>query len=895
MYKNIINMFLLLLTVSLLAQESNKTLKVKGNCGMCKDRIEAAVKELPSAHGTWDQETQILNVIFSEDKTSLDEIAKNIARVGHDNELYRAEESDYNKLHTCCLYDRVSKLSSEIQNNSLLHSSELEVQNVLVRGNCGQCKTRIEDAVNQFPSVIGNWDIGTKILNLQFDPKQISLTTIMKAIANAGHDNEYYLADDATYKSLETCCLYNRDLPWDEIAYSEGTHEIEYSEIEFVDEVESFEDWLDEPIDLDGINIVTSVAATTLDKKSAGLQLNISDKELLRAACCNLSESFETNATVDVSYSNAISGTKQLKMLGLDQKYVLVTKELLPEVRGIASAYGMNFIPGRWIQSIQLVKGSGSVTNGYESIVGHINTELYKSETKPKTSLNFYGDTSSRFEGNFVHNAKINEKWAQSILLSGTAVTERQDHNKDDFMDHPIGRGVYLSYLLNFNDLDNSGLATHFGLSYVTDHRLGGQMQFNEKSHKLSNEYYGLGVDTQRFQFWNKTGFIFPGRPYQSIGWMNQFTYHEQDSYFGQKTYDAEQKTFYSNLIFESILGTSEHQYKTGLSFLYDQYNELYNLNSFKRNESVPGAFFEYTYGGNRLTLVAGARVDFHNLAGTQFTPRINVKYDITPKTIVRASIGKGFRTSNIFAESQAHLISNRQVQILNNNGKIYGLEPEIAWNYGLSLQQDFVIFNRRSSIVADFFRTDFQNQVVMDLDNSAHEILFYNLDGKSYANSLQIQWDLQLFKRIEARLAYKFYDTQTDYLSGRKELPFTSRHRGFLNLSYSTLRTSSNRQWSFDTTLQWIGRQRLPETSNNPIEFQSPKYGKSHFLLNAQISRNFNKNIRLYLGGDNLLSYTQDNAIIDAENPFGNYFDGGMVYAPIMPSTIYFGLDIDF
>lgn len=789
-----------------------------------------------------------------------------------------------------------------------------------VRGNCEVCKNKIETAIGQLPNVTADWNIETKELTVTYSEKETNLDKILRKVAEAGYDNEKYLADDDVYSRLPDCCLYDRKTPWDQYlenaeshvhgdahdhdehdGHDHGGNETEAHQDHrdvAVDETEDyFDDYegTDDVIDLGTANISNSVAASALDRKAAGLQINISDKELLKAACCNLAESFETNATVDVSYANAVSGTKQLKMLGLDQKYVMLTKELLPEIRGISNAYGLNFIPGRWIESIQLVKGAGSVTNGYESIAGHINTELYKSDTKEKTSLNFYGDFSSRFEGNFVHIDKINDKWAQSILLHGNATTDRQDHNDDGFMDQPIGRAVNLTYMMNYNDLDKSGLVSHFGLNYVNDHRLGGQTDFKEKYDKLATNHYGIGVDIQRFQFWNKTGYIFPGRPYQSLGWMNQLTYHEQDSYFGLRTYDAEQKTYYSNLIFESIIGHTGHKYKTGLSFLYDHYDELYNLISFKRNETVPGAFFEYTYMGDKLTVVAGARVDFHNLAGTQFTPRLNVKYDIAPKTILRASAGRGFRTANIFADSQAYFASNRQISIIDNGGDIYGLKPETAWNYGLSLTQEFNLFGRKSTVVADFFRTDFTDQVVMDLDESPQTILFYNLDGKSFANSFQIQWDMQPVRRLDVRMAYKYYDTKTDYLSGSKELPFTARNRGFLNLGYSTMKNAAGKQWSFDTTLQWIGKQRLPDSSSNPAEFQYPEYGKSFFQLSAQLAHNFNQNIRMYLGGDNLLSYKQKNPIIDAQNPFSSYFDGGMVYAPVMPANIYIGIDIDF
>ena len=773
-------------------------------------------------------------------------------------------------------------------------SAQEKTEQIKVRGNCGMCKERIESAIKEIPTADGNWNINSKILTVTYSPDSTSMEKIMKKIAEAGHDNEMFMADDEVYNSLPGCCLYNRKIPWDEVANSEGTHGGE--EVETEQKPHEHTEETENTVDLDAATIVSSMAATALDKDAAGLQINISDKELLKAACCNLSESFETNATVDVSYANAVSGTKQLKMLGLDQKYILLTKELLPEIRGISNAYGLNFIPGRWIQSIQLVKGAGSVTNGYESIAGHINTELYKSHDKAKTSLNFFGDINTRFEGNFVHNDNINEHWTQSVLLHGNTTIDKQDHNDDGFMDQPIGRNINISYLLNYNDLSHSGLATHFGVNYVNDHRLGGQIDFHEKEDYLTANSYGIGVDIQRFQIWNKTGYVFKGKPYQSIGWMNQFTYHEQDSYFGLRTYDAEQKTFYSNLIFESIFGNTAHKYKTGLSFLYDNYNELYNLTNYKRDETAPGAFFEYTYSGDKLTVVAGARADFHNLAGTQFTPRLNLKYDIAPKTILRASAGRGFRTANVFADSQQFFASNRQIEILPNaDGGIYGLEPETAWNYGLSLQQEFQLFGRKSSVVADFFRTDFQNQVVLDLDESPQKIMFYNLDGKSYANSFQVQWDFQPVRRLEARLAYKYYDTKTDYLSGSKELPFTPKHRGFLNLAYSTLKNSNGKQWAFDTTLQWIGEQRIPGTNSNPVEFQKPEFGESYFLLNAQVSRNFSKVFRVYLGAENLLSYTQDEAIIDAQNPFGNYFDGGMVYAPVMPANFYIGLDIDF
>ncbi|KAF5279629.1 hypothetical protein FQR65_LT15324 [Abscondita terminalis] len=276
------------------------------------------------------------------------------------------------------------------------------------------------------------------------------------------------------------------------------------------------------------------------------------------------------------------------------------------------------------------------------------------------------------------------------------------------------------------------------GINFVKDERTAGQIGYNKRLHQSQQNLYGVGIDISRFRPWNKTGYIFKGKPYQSLGWMNQFTYHQQDSFFGLRNYFGKQSTFYSNLIFESIIGNTNHKYKVGASFLLDDYNEDYLTTNYKRQETVPGFFAEYTLTGPKYVLVAGARVDFHNLAGTQFTPRLNFKYDIAPKTILRLSAGRGFRTANIFAESQQYFASNRSIEILSNNGNIYGLKPEIAWNYGLSLQQEFKIFNKKSTIIADVFRTDFQNQVITDLDQYTHKILFYNLEGKSFANSVQ-------------------------------------------------------------------------------------------------------------------------------------------------------------
>ena len=760
---------------------------------------------------------------------------------------------------------------------SVFSFAQAVTEQFLVKGNCNMCKARIETTATKAGAISANWSAETQTLTMVLDESKVTCDTILKQVAEAGHDNEKFKAPDGVYKALPSCCLYTRGSD-----KNENIHEDSDSDAK----------------QIEGVKITREKEATALSKKEAGLVFNISSKELLKAACCNLSESFETNATVDVSFSNAVTGTKQLKMLGLDQKYTLLTKEQLPEIRGLASAYGLNFIPGKWIGGIQLTKGGSTVVNGYESITGQINTELLKTKDdakKTETEINLFSDNNGRVEANVTSTSPLSDKWNQSVLLHGNGTFGDTDMNDDNFLDRPKGSQLNVAYLLNYNDLESSGFASHFGINFLKDERTAGQIGFNKRIPQKDQSLYGVGIDISRFQLWNKTGYVFKGKPYQSLGWMNQLTYHQQDSFFGLRNYFGKETSYYSNLIFESIIGNTNNKYKVGASFLYDKYDEDYLLDNYKRTETVPGLFAEYTLTGEKYTLVTGARVDFHNLAGTQFTPRMNFKYDLTPKTIFRISAGRGFRTANIFAESQSYFASNRQIQVINNGGEIYGLKPEIAWNYGVSLQQEFKLFGRKSTVLADFFRTDFQNQVVTDLDESAQKILFYNLEGKSFANSFQTQCDFQPVKNLEFRIAYKYYDVALDYLSGLKKVPFMAKHRGFANLAYSTNKTEKGRFWSFDTTLNLIGKQRLPNTKSNPAEFQIGDYSPSYSTLNAQISRNFSEKIRVYLGGENLTGYQQKVAILDAGNPFGNYFDGGMVYAPIMNQNFYVGVDFKF
>lgn len=612
----------------------------------------------------------------------------------------------------------------------------------------------------------------------------------------------------------------------------------------------------------------------------------ITQKELKKAACCNLSESFETNATVDVSYSDAVSGSKQIKVLGLDGSYTQMLTEQMHGPRGLSTNYGLAHIPGTWVQSIDITKGVGSIVNGYESMSGQINIELEKPEKADRLFVNLYAGDAGRFEAN-VHAAhRFNKKWSTLLLTHANTFVKRNDFNSDGFLDQPLG---YQYNIMNRWKYENPGkLMASFGVNALVDNRTGGQLSFNSKSENDSRQLYGVNINTRHLEGFGKMAIGFAGRPYKSLGLTTSFRAYEHDAYFGLKNYKGTQQTAYANLIYQSIISTTEHKFKTGLSFMYDKYKEHYfdtrfSDSAFNRTELVPGAFFEYNYDLlGKASVLAGVRTDYHNLFGVLVNPRLHVKYNVFKRTVLRLSGGRGMRVANIFIENPATMASNRKVTVIEK------LNPEVAWNYGVSLTHNFKIGTGNASFVTDYYRTDFENQVVADFDASPQQLLFYNLKGSSYSNSFQSEFIYEPKKRLEFRIAYKYQDVKTTYTSGLLTRPLVSRDRVLLNAAYATRFD----KWKYDATLKWFGQQRLPNTQSNPEPLRMINYSKPYYTFNAQITRAFKK-WEAYIGVENLFDFVQTKQLIDAENPFGNNFDASMIWGPVMGRVIYGGIRV--
>ena len=803
-----------------------------------------------------------------------------------------------------------------------------------VFGACEECKDRIELAIKGRGVRLGIWNVETKMLILEYDSTVISLEKIQNKILSVGHDLETKKANDKVYNSLDACCRY-REMAEDEVKRVKGVVLQENAKGKFEPMPNASVYWLGtgkgvvtDSLGVFEINTDTSTQklvisytgfkADTLtvvhanDLKvimaSKG-QLNevtifsrqlgsfipylnpirtqvMTGKELLKAACCNLSESFETNPSVDVSYNDAVTGSKQIQMLGISGNYTQLTVENLPGPRGLATPLGLNSIAGPWIESIQLTKGTGSVVNGFESIAGQINVELKKPESAEKLLGNIYVNDQGKTDLNLNVATKLNEKWSTALLLHDNFMNNALDMNMDGFKDMPTGNTFSL---VNRYKYDNSnGVLAQFGVKVLNDQKVGGETSFNENSDKYTQNRYGLAINTQRYELFGKLGYVFPQQKFKSIGLQFNASDYQQASYFGLTNYNANQQSFYTNLIYQSIINSTIHKFRTGFSFQYDKYNEDYNLNSYVRKEIVPGTFFEYTYTPNdKWSVVAGIRGDNNNLYGSFITPRLNIRYEPVIGTVFRLSAGKGQRTANIFAENNSLFVSQRILMIMGqNNSGAYSLNPEISWNKGISLDQKFNLFNNPATLSLDYFRNDFKNQVVVDIE-SAKKIHIYNLAGKSYSNSFQAEVNMTPVTKLDLRVAYRYFDVKQTYSGNLLDRPFIAKHRAFLSVDYAT-----NNDWKFNYTVTFNGKKRIVNPYESYVSFIPTTSSPSYYLLNAQVSKSFgiNNPMDIYVGVENISNFFQQNTILSADDPFGPNFDASMIWGPVTGRMLYLG-----
>ncbi len=932
--------------------ETNINFQVAGNCGLCKQRIEKAAKINGVSSVTWNPSTGFANVDFNSSKTNATAIKQAIANVGHDTDEIPAKDAVYEKLHECCLYERIPQHLHQSENNT--GDTGNQTISFKTQGVCEMCKKRIEEAAHVTGVYDVNWDLKTGITEVSFDGSKTTITEIKKAIANKGHDTDEFKASDKIYQKLPDCCKYQRDgvtskkqeshehstghmnhdhnirgvvvkenekgeftpIPGVNIVWLENKEITVQSNQNGVFDIKREEGYKNIIVSFVGMqadtiaiknpdevlvihardNVLEEVVISQKQKTNYISKLNtnrvetITAKELFKAACCDLSESFETNASVDVVNSDAVTGSKQIQLLGLSGVYTQLTVENMPGPRGFAGPLGLNSMAGPWIESIQISKGMGSVANGFESMSGQINVELKKPNNTDRLHFNIYGNNMGRGDVNLNVAHKINNKWSVGLLLHDNFMfNKNMNFSNNGFRDVPVGN--VFSGINRWTYENGQGLIAQFGIKYLRDDRTGGEIDFNESTDKLTTNRYGLGFDIKRLEGFAKIGYIFPNHKLRSIGLQLSGSHYAQDSYFGMTTYDNEQNSGYVNFLYQDVLGSVKHKYRAGLSMSYDKYNESILNYHFNRTETVSGAFAEYTYAPNEnFDAIIGLRQDYNNIYGWFTTPRAVVRYTPSSNMTLRLSSGRGQRTANVFAENMGIFASSRSInlgELSNSNGAAYGLNPEVSWNTGFTVDQDLRLFGREAGISVELFHNRFSNQVIIDLEDP-RKVSFYNLTGNSYSNSLQADFRFMPLQHLEARLAYRLLDVQMDYQQGRLQKALTAKHRGFLNLAYNL-----HDGWSFDYTLNAVGKKRLPSTATNPTEYQLSNYSDAYVTMNAQVSKSFgvDKNLSLYLGGENLTNFYQKDPILAFDDPFGQYFDTNLLWGPIAGRLFYAGI----
>jgi len=617
----------------------------------------------------------------------------------------------------------------------------------------------------------------------------------------------------------------------------------------------------------------------------------MNEKELCKAACCNLSESFETNASVDGSYTDGVTGTRQIKMLGLDGKYAQLMTENIPDLRGLSTVYGLSWVPGPWIKEISISKGAGSVLPGYESMAGQINIGHKGQEMKEKFFLNLYAGNQGRYEVNTVSRHELTHDVHWQLYTHAAMNNGAYDMNKDGFLDNPIGNEYNGRAQMSIEK--ENGFRGDYNAQYLNYASRSG----NDKWDVL----YPIQINSRQ-ESWNvqlKNGWILPTSLEQSIGTQVSFSDHHVgvDQSLGRK-YMGHQSSARTSLM-HMLEWNHEMKLTYGLSANWDRYQEdLSDFQKWSRIERVAGGFGEFSWNEHDVfQAVIGARWEYHNLYGNIFTPRAHLRYSINENTHLKVMSGLGRRTANVIMDQPGIMASNRQVVLSYNNSPNgpLGLPMEVAWNSGVVFTQKAKWFYRDASWSLDAFITDFKQQVVIDWDQTG-EVNVYSLHGrhgKSQSRTIQFETNFSPFKRCELRMAYRYVETYVDYETGRRSLPFISKNRALVNVAYATKMFAKDKRILVDVTTKWNDAQRLPSTADWPAELKMPDQSPAFWIINSQVSLAREEKWDIYFGVENIFNFQQKRVVVysNGGTPETTVFDANFAYAPAFGRMTYLGL----
>lgn len=650
--------------------------------------------------------------------------------------------------------------------------------------------------------------------------------------------------------------------------------------------------------------------------------------ELCRAACCNLSESFETNASVDVAYTDAGTGMHQIRMLGLSGTYVQVLGENSPAVRGLVGSYGMDYVPGPWIESVQISKGTASVRNGYEAITGQINFEFLKPQTQNPLDISFNITDEFHVELDAMGGWDIPIPKDPMMGTLSTSVmahyhngTFTKDEDGDGFLDIPQDQSLNL---LNRWYYKNDGYSFQWLMRGMHDDRHSGQRPSWNHPRQMPQDPYLIELQADRVEAMMKHGIMLDKESGMSIGIVSNASFHRQHNLYGPRLWHAEQVNAYTNAIWQNNWEgggnkDNDHQLAVGASVNYDRYDERIcfdtlllregqGRDSWLTNEVTAGVFAEYTFKlEDQLSMVAGVRADYSTRYGWFMTPRLNIRYAPWEWWTIRGSVGLGYRSPLAVADYAQYLPTNRTWVMTD-------LKQEQSLNAGVTMSWDIPLGSRSMQLTAEYYYTRFLNGVVADQDSSRYSITFFNLSDVpgacAYSHNAQIEATMEILKGWTMTLAFRYNDVkQTTYnaVAGEyqlREKVLQNRFKGLITTSYVTPKGG----WQFDVTAQFNGPGRLydgfkiPDGNKQYYEKDGAVYHTWYPQLMAQVTKYFKHNVSLYFGTANMTNFVQQNCILGDVVPAGAQgaglidshskdFDATTIWAPTTGWSLYLGL----
>jgi hypothetical protein len=615
----------------------------------------------------------------------------------------------------------------------------------------------------------------------------------------------------------------------------------------------------------------------------------LTENEFKKAACCTLSESFETTNTLEVSNADGVSGIRQIEMLGLPGKYVHMSQSNMPSVRGLSVLTGLSHIPGPMVSAVHLSKGTGSVSEGFEGLTGGINYALKQEPTEPRIFLNAYINNQWRGEVNLIAKHRLNHRTFNHSFFHYGGQWKTMDFGGDGFTDMPLSNRVFVgNQVSRYNDKNEWII----GFTHVNDERRGGDL--HHFMHKVPNlDVFHFQLNEQKTDVWAKFGIFLNKDASSSIGQIFHLNRQSTRSLLNSlrnRRYDGMQNSLYYSATYASS-DKKTISTRSGISIMVDDVTEQLSdsgntLFNPSRKEQNVGAFSEWVFKAGENSLVLGIRSDYNNLFGWLITPRIHAKWEIDEKgKMLHFQMGRGVRTPWILAENLPFFIGNRSISIKDyNNSGAYGQQREDAINTGVSLTLPFKMFGYPAKFITDAFHTRFLHLIGLDRDQRPDLLLIGNISHSRY-NAIQTDLQLQPHRRIELRVSYRFIENMLLLAGNLRQQPLLSKHRfvGVLSLK-------NRKKWYMDAIMQWNSPKRLPETISLPEQEQMPAWSPAYTIVNLQIRKDIGSQWEWYVGGENLLNIVQKNPVLSASDPLKPWFDAAYAWGPVNGINAYMG-----